>query len=564
MLGRPLVRLIHQQCTVCGQAGSLEIYHQQVPSRGNYAYDLMVEVGLARFRDQRQDAEIQRDLKGRWGLSLPASSIALLAHSFLDGLAAVHQAHAPVLRRRLAQDGGYVLHVDGTCEPETDVLFTGIAEPRGWTLETAKMTTENTPEISKLMRRCLEQFGQPLALVRDLSRNIEKAKREAIPEARDLICHYHFLENVGEKLCEKPHGKLTAALRRLKVRPTLRSMRAELVRWSRKGSQLSKTQIEHVLSHPEDIAEFDTVALRRFVAYLLLRWLDDYTADLQGEYFPFDLPSLAFYRRGLQLAQTLEQLVALPKFPRQQLSTLTTMAGHLALLGKDAEVVAAAARLEKAAALFDQLRQVLRLSSRPGQRLLRGRGPSEGPEVAEQMKERLEKWRDRLQQRYEREPDAQQRADQTTVLKYLQKYEKQLVGHVIQLPGRREPLVARRTNNPVEHRFGSIKRRVRRKVGAKKLTRQMQAMRAEALLVWNLDDREYVNLVLAGSLDNLPTIIAKHWRLAQAIRKNRLAPTTDHPIPTTKKQVRNPRLLENLKQTVTKIVELISQKPRAA
>ena len=95
MLGRPLVRLIHQQCTVCGQAGSLEIYHQQVPSRGNYAYDLMVEVGLARFRDQRQDAEIQRDLKGRWGLSLPASSIALLAHSFLDGLAEKYELHSP-------------------------------------------------------------------------------------------------------------------------------------------------------------------------------------------------------------------------------------------------------------------------------------------------------------------------------------------------------------------------------------------------------------------------------------------------------------------------------------
>ncbi len=565
MLGRPEVRLIHQQCTLCGHADSLQVYYQQVPPGGNYAYDLIVEVGLARFRDQRQDAEIQGDLGRRWGLSVPVSSIGWLAHCFLDGLAAVHQTCAPTLRERMNQDGGYAMHVDGTCEPETDVLFAAMSEPRGWTLEVAKMTTENTAEISKLMGRCVERFGDPLAVVRDLSTNIEKAKREAIPKARDLICHYHFLENVGEKLCEKPHAKLTSALRRLKVRPALSSLRKDLVRWSRKGEQrLSRTQIEHLLAHPQDIADLDAVALRRLVAYLLLRWLDDYTADLQGEYFPFDLPNLAFYRRGLQLGRMVGELVASPQFPRRELSTLNTMARHLASLAEDAEVVAAATRLEKAAVQFEELRKVLRLSSRPGKRLLRGRAPAESREVAENMKKRLQEWRDRLQKRHDWERDEHKRADQASVLKYLQKYEQQLVGHVIELEGRREPFVVSRTNNPVEHRFGSTKRGMRRKVGAKKLTRQVQAMRAETLLVCNLADREYVNLVLAGNLENLPSVIAKHWHLAQAIRKQRLKPTTDHPMPNTKKQLRNPQFLENLKQTVKKIVEAISRMTRAA
>ena len=89
-------------------------------------------------------------------------------------------------------------------------------------------------------------------------------------------------------------------------------------------------------------------------------------------------------------------------------------------------------------------------------------------------------------------------------------------------------------------------------------------MRAEALLVWNLADQEYVNLVLAGSLDHLPAIMAKHWPIAQAIRKERRAPATNHPMPTTKKQIRNPQLLDNLKETVKKMIELISQKAQAA
>ena len=220
--------------------------------------------------------------------------------------------------------------------------------------------------------------------------------------------------------------------------------------------------------------------------------------------------------------------------------------------------------LEKAAALFEELRKVLRLSSRPGQRLLRQRGPSEGPKVAEQMQKRLDDWRDRLRQRHDREPDEQKRADQSTVLKYLEKYEQQLVGHVIELEGDRKPLVVQRTNNPAEHRFGSMKQGVRRKVGVKKLTRQIQAMRPQAFLVWNLSNREYVNLVLDGSLANLPSSIAKHWDLAQAIRKERLQPTTDHPMPTTKQQLRHPQLLENVKQAIAKIVETTAKETRAA
>ena len=66
------------------------------------------------------------------------------------------------------------------------------------------------------------------------------------------------------------------------------------------------------------------------------------------------------------------------------------------------------------------------------------------------------------------------------------KYEKELVGHVVQLDGREHPFVVSRTNNLAEHHFGSTKRGVRRRIGVNKLTRYVQAMRAEQLLVANL------------------------------------------------------------------------------
>jgi hypothetical protein len=566
MLGTPKLRLIHRQCIRCGQPDSHEVYHQHVPRRGNYAFDLIVQVGLARLQDHRQDVEVQKLLQQKWGLSLPLSSIGLLVHSFLDGLAALHQAHIPALRQYLEKDGGYALHVDGTCEPQTDVLFMAIAQPRGWTLETAKMPTENAESIRVMMCRCVDRFGKPLAVVRDLSQNIEKATRQAIPDVPDLICQYHFLENVGEKLCQQPHGKLTSALRRIKIRPALKSLRSEILRWSQKTTRMSRSQVESLLSNPENIADLDPVGVRRFVSYVLLRWLDDYTADLKGEYFPFDLPSLAFYRRGVKLYELLGGLFESLDLPAAEMVTLGTMARHLAQLRDDTELVESAERLEKAAALFEELRAVLRLSSHPQEKLLRGQGVpkrTESVKTTEHRQKSLAIWREGLRRQNQHEPDEHKRADRETVLRYLDKYSDQLSGHVIQRKGR-PPFLVARTNNVAEHRFSATKRGVRRRVGAKKLTRQVHAMRPESLLVNNLADPQYVQLVCGENLGDLATAIARHWPLALEIRQQRMTATSTHPIPTTKKQLRNPTLIDRVETMANKLLESLQKKRHAA
>jgi hypothetical protein len=153
-----------------------------------------------------------------------------------------------------------------------------------------------------------------------------------------------------------------------------------------------------------------------------------------------------------------------------------------------------------------------------------------------------------------RETDKDKRSDQRTVLNYLETYHEELVGHVIPLAGHAEPLLVARTNNVLEHRFGTAKKGLRRKVGTKKLTRFVQAMRQEALLVDNLDDPLYLELVCGGSLANLPARFAEHWHLAQAVRRERQQPKKDHPLPTGKKDLRRPGLLDKLKQLVATIV----------
>jgi hypothetical protein len=528
-----------------------------VPPQGNYAFDLIVGVGLARFRRHRQDGEIQAELEARCGLRLPCSTIGELAHSFLDCLAATHQARSAQLRQRLAEDGGYALHVDGTCEPGTEIVFNAVAGHRGWTLTGAKMAGETAPQIAAVLRRCVEWFGTPLALVRDMSPQIESATKEVLSEIPDLICHFHFLENVGVKLCEKPHAALTACLRRLKTQAALRSLRKDLVRYSKQKTCLSAAQIAGLLQSPTTMADLEPLQVRRAVTYLALRWLEDYQADLQGEYFPFDLPSLAFYRRGCRLFDWLAELTAAADFPPHDLSTLETILRHLRPLREDAALIAAAERMEQAAALFEEVRGLLRLNHAPRGAVRRQPIPAEAAAVAEELQQSLRPWIDRLRQRFAAERDAQQAADLQTVLGYLEKYHDHLLGHVLRRPGYEEPFVVERTNNVSEHRFAHTKQGLRRKLGTQKLARSIQAMRPEELLVANLDDPQYLQILCGGKLENLPAAFAQTWKVGQAIRRARRAAISTHPIPISKKTLRADAFLPRLQQAALAVLRRI-------
>jgi len=67
-----------------------------------------------------------------------------------------------------------------------------------------------------------ELYGVPLAIMRDLSKNIAFARDEIFDKAPDFICQYHFLENVGKALFKKTHQELTMLLRNLKIKSRLR------------------------------------------------------------------------------------------------------------------------------------------------------------------------------------------------------------------------------------------------------------------------------------------------------------------------------------------------------
>ena len=75
-------------------------------------------------------------------------------------------------------------------------------------LVSEKMARENINDITDILKKCVGLFGVPSSMMRDLSSNIAAAKQnvEALRDVIDLICYYHFLKTVGERLFESIHA----------------------------------------------------------------------------------------------------------------------------------------------------------------------------------------------------------------------------------------------------------------------------------------------------------------------------------------------------------------------
>jgi hypothetical protein len=512
---------------------------------------------MARFRHHRQNHEIQKQLLHRFKLLIPESTISTLAHQFLDYFSAVHYAKANDIAQLIKKNGGYVGHFDGTCDAGTEVLFSVIDEISRIVLLTTRMTSENFNEVKQFFTKCKNLYDHPLAIMRDLGTNYQPAIKEVFDQVVDLICQYHFLENVGNSLLKKTHHELTNRIRNLKIKMSFKAIRKKLVQAAKNKPPIPSKQLEQFIKKPDSMLNLnlnlnlDKTILQKYLIYFILRWIDDYSSELKGEYFPFDQPALVYYRRCVQVYDLITQLLdnsdnTSQLKPRQK-QTLLTIVRHLEPFKKDHNLQKVANRLEKQVNLFNQLRDTLRFNRPDKKPILRQHPPvSIIEEEVKETEERLKQFRQDLQVNIntkEKDYDIDIACASKKIIDYLDKYMDELVGHLVTIPGKNKVLLLDRTNNLSEQHFSNTKKGWRRKLGVKKLTRHLKAARHEELLLTNLDQPEYINIVYDGSLDNMPSLFANNCHQARQIRKLRDNKEEKRALPIGKKLLRTSDVL---------------------
>ncbi len=95
---------------------------QLVSSGAKYGYDVMVFAGRATFQRHRTAEEVVEELFHR-NVSISPSEVRIQARRFVVYLAQVHHESQDSLKELLNQQGGYILHLDGTCDGASSHLL---------------------------------------------------------------------------------------------------------------------------------------------------------------------------------------------------------------------------------------------------------------------------------------------------------------------------------------------------------------------------------------------------------------------------------------------------------
>ena len=471
-----------------------EIYRSKqldslVPRGCTYGFDVLVEVGFALFVRCRSNQEVMAELAAK-NVFISEREVSFLGRKFIIYLALAHRQSRPLLREFLSDRGGYILHVDGTCEGDSPNLFCGLDGLSELVLDSIKISSEKKDELIPFFRSIKEQYGEPRALVHDMNKGIISAAEEVYPNTPDFICHFHFLRDIGKDLLTDDYRALQKRLQKLKVRPVLRRQAHYLETKIKAAGHDIDGIIESLHSGTWQATHLDHIPTT--VAYALIHWVFDYQSQSDGYGFPFDRPHLDFYRRLQEVHQLLEQIIdvnlgnsATSNRAFSQLSKVVTN------IVKDKRLNNLAKNLESKSAVFDKLRGAMRIALPDGNNGINDNGDSTDMKSIEEKVTAFRSWLISNKHRQKTYAD---------MVAQIDKYREKLFADPIPVvtPDGMFMIQPQRTNNILERFFRNEKRRGRKKTGMGSLNKMLKAVLADTPLVQNLKNDEYRKIILNG------------------------------------------------------------------
>ncbi|MDP7302146.1 MAG: hypothetical protein QGG09_03540 [Pirellulaceae bacterium] len=462
------------------------------------SYDIIARVGLARFLECRQCEEVQLELSCQYGIEIPVRTISHLAHKFIAYFQVVHQESIQLLRKAMQQRGGYILHIDGTCEDGSRVLFVCLDSLSGQVLESCKISSENAEEVEQVLRKVRQDWGCPLAVVHDLRKSLMNATAKVFPANPQFICHFHFAADVGKDILS-PHVNLLRNLfRRTKVKPKLRALCRSLKKYVAAGDS-----DEHILSSilemhsAMDLRRLSTPESIKGTVHALASWILASSHNGDGYGFPFDVSYLTFYNRIIEVDNLLHKVSKDWSVKKQgPLGTLKRLKDILDIVMVDdhTEFCTIVTELRRDQKIFEQLRNALKICPKGGTQRRNDEGTL-NLLSSSRHKVVLAELRASLKKKFRR--GSAPRKACNIVLDHLDKYWNYLFGHV--LKKRPETIVVPRTNNIEESLFRTVKRQCRRLHGRGHVCRDIDDMCEAAPLVLNLKNDSYCDIVYGGT-----------------------------------------------------------------
>jgi hypothetical protein len=489
-------------CPRCHLLFGSEELSRLVPKGAKFGYDILVYVGRAFFLRCRNGAEIVEELEEK-NIGICRSEVYYLARKFILYLALAHKRVQKATGEFLALHGGYILHLDGTCEGASPHLISALDGISEVVLDNVKMPSESSEQLIPFLTEIKKTYGDPLAVVSDLSQAISMAVQAVFgPNIRHLLCHFHFLRDLGKDLFAAENDALRSRLRQHRVQETLRKTARSLEALIGSPLELVAELTRGGAGAPEKIPNnLSTDSLPAAATRLLILWALEGKNSGQGYGFPFDQPYLVFYQRVQKLEAVLRELGHIELRNTWKDNRVYGQVLHdLLPVLNDPVLAQKASRMQQKVEVVNRLRAAMRIA-------LPQRGPGLndcGDRVkSKTIEHRVRTFRTRLEKELHRLKDKEYQ----TMLAQLDKYWGQLFADPIVVTTKAGTFAVQpqRTNNILEQLFRDLARRYRRKSGFNSMEKTIKAMLADTPLVKNLEHKEYLAVLLdqRGSLEEL-------------------------------------------------------------
>jgi len=486
----------HETLRHCGRCQNPTVYPSHelsrlVPPGCTVGYDVLVWVGKALFIQDRRAEEIVAGLGARH-VHLSLSEVGYLGKKFVVYLALAHRQAAPQLQAAMRAEGGYILHLDGTCEGGGPMLMSTLDSLSQIVLGSVKVPSEKADQLIPFLQEIKARYGVPLAAVHDMGSGILAAVKAVFPGVPDFICHFHFLRDLGKDLLKSDYDAVRQRLRQ-------HGLTEKLLRQARKLKGALDQQPDWVQSFCQSVqggclpsAHLESFPL--LCAYSLIQWALAGKAEGEGYGFPFDRPHVELAKRLRVLGQRLEEIKGIHlRGQWQDNKPLLRLSCQLKQLSADKGLQRMLASIDEKIQVFDQLRSAMRIAEIGG---VAGLNSGSDPIALGPIQRAVEQFRQEITSRSDYAGNRGWRA----MIGQIDKYKEKLFADPITVPTPRGPLVIQpqRTNNLMERLFRDFRRGARRRTGQNSISPLLQGMIADTLLVRNLANPAYLKIILQG------------------------------------------------------------------
>ena len=449
-------------------------------------------VGEAFFLDSRDNESIVESLREK-NITVSGSEVSYLAKKFIVYLALLHKQVQQETRSFLSINGGYILHLDGTCEGDSPHLISVLDGITEIVLDNTKVRSENADDLIAFLKGIKSAYGDPVAVVSDMGKGILAAFREVFKDVPAFICHYHFLKALGKELFGEEREIMRKRLSKHGIQGNIKKRICYLESNTAVAPMpFAETLLGLINDEQELGAVCATEDISHMLIHTLLAWALAGKHQGAGHRFPFGQSYLRFYQRIVTVGSLLDRLLKSGFCKTDSEKELCkSIINDLRPVIKDSMLKKTSVKMLEKVDVFARLRSAMRITLPDNKRGINDDGELCDMKTIQDEVTKFSMWLCKDTARMKDE--AYQK-----LIAQIDTYRDMLFCDpiVVETQAGNITIQPQRTNNLLERFFRALMRAYRKKNGFQAVSRVLKAMVKDTPLVMNLRNKDFMNILL--------------------------------------------------------------------